>query len=256
MGLTFDSTGEAIDYTPSVAKSSGDVVRWIDGRAAVVVCDTAADELGAVRLEGIFKGTAASAATWSAGAALYYDSVAGTIVKGALTLQADEDIYLGVALTAKTSGQTSAYVILNANGNGGGTGIVMQQAVYEFDVQTGVDATAHILIPAEMNPNGMLLYDAIAIITEAMVGSSQDQGIVTIRDTDDAAICTFTPTDGAADAIGDLIKGTGDATTAATGDAGVLVAAGKGVEGIVSQATSGGSPAGKMKVYLLFLPLL
>lgn len=254
MGLEFSHDGESINYTPGTAKSSGDVVRWIDGRAAVVVCDTAANKLGAVRLGGIFKGSAASAATWSAGAPLFWDSVAEAIVKGALTLQADEDIYLGTALTAKTNGQTEAYVILN--GPNLGHGLVMQQAVYEFDVQTGVDATAHILIPAEMNPNGLMLYDALAVITEAMVGSSQDQGIVAIKDTDDTAICTFTPTDGAADAIGDLIKGTGDATTAATGDAGVFVAAGKGVKGIVSQATSGGSPAGKMKVYLLFLPLL
>lgn len=255
MGLTIKQEAGRVDYTPSTAKVSGDVFRWNDGRAAVIAAAVGANELGAARLCGIFEGDANSGDTWSIGAPLFWDASAEKIVKKALTLDGSADIYLGPAQAAKTSGQTRARVDLNAPNKGHGQS-VLQQFVYEFDCQTGIDADPHVLIPAEMNPNGLLLIEAIALVTEVFAGSSEDQGIVTIEDTDGTDITTFTPTDAAADVVNDIVKGAGDAATAATGDAARLVAAGKGVQGKVTQFTSGGSPAGKMKVYLVFMPLL
>lgn len=126
--------------------------------------------------------------------------------------------------------------------------------VYEFDTETGVDATAHTLIPASQNPRGLLILGVFGRVTEVFAGASEDQGIVTVQDEDDTAIATLTPTNAGADAVGDIIVGYA-AHAATTGAATKTVAAGKAVEGIVSQATSGAGAAGKMKVYIEAIPL-
>lgn len=126
--------------------------------------------------------------------------------------------------------------------------------VYEFDTETGVDATAHTLVPASQNPRGLLILGVFGRVTEVFGGASEDQGIVTVQDEDDTAIATLTPTNAGADALGDIIVGY-SAYAASTGAATKTVAAGKAVEGIVSQATSGAGAAGKMKVYVVAIPL-
>jgi hypothetical protein len=124
--------------------------------------------------------------------------------------------------------------------------------VFEFDcAETPV---TNVIIPAADNPNGILITSVFGYITEAMVGSSEDQGIVTVSDESDNAICTLTPSDGAADAIGDYILGLQtDSTATGTAHPG-LVAAGEYVDAIVTQATAG-TPAGKYKVYVLYVQL-
>jgi len=129
--------------------------------------------------------------------------------------------------------------------------------VAELDVETGEDTADHVLLPAWMNRRGVVIELVYAIITEAMVGSSEDQGIITVYDSDDNALATLTPSDAAADAIGDMVIGTNPILiSGATGDAAKYLAAGKGIDCKVTQATSGGTPAGKMKVYLVVRDLI
>lgn len=128
--------------------------------------------------------------------------------------------------------------------------------VAELDVQTGEDTADHILVPAWMNQHGFVQERAYALITEVMVGSSEDQGIITVFDEDDNSMSIITAADAAADAAGDLIIGTNDLLNAASGIPAITVAAGKAIDCKVTQATSGGSPAGKMKVYLQLRDLI
>lgn len=252
--LTRKQEGDAVYHTPTTAVAAGVPTRLPDGRIGIPPAAVAANVEGSFDVRGIFSGPTASAATWSKGDKLAWDASAAQLVKAALTLDGETDLVIGTAGEAQANGDTTATVLLNEGPRN--TGIQTQVVVYEFDCETGVDATAHTLIPSEQNPHGLLLLGAYGIVTEQMAGSSEDQGIVTIQDEDDTAICTLTANDSAADAIGDVIVGTSDLFGASTGDAAKTVAAGKAVEGIVSQATSGGTPAGKIKVYLMFMPLL
>jgi hypothetical protein len=132
-----------------------------------------------------------------------------------------------------------------------------QPIVNEFDCETGQGGDTPVVIyPAAMNQNGLVFKGAFGIITEAMAGSSEDQGIITVEDTDGNDLCTLTPSNAAADSIGDIVQSSISVWASATGVAWVTVAAGKGIQAKVTQATSGGSPAGKMKVYLEVQPLL
>lgn len=254
MGLNFIQDGCNVDYTPSVAVTAGDPVRLADGRVGIAVRDIAANKLDAVRVKGIFEGAANSADTWNKGDTLVWDASAGKLVAKALALDGSADLVIGPAQAAKTNGQTTARAALNEGPRN--SGVQIQQVVYEFDTETGVDAATHVLIPAEQNPYGLLLLGVYGIVTEVFGGASQDQGIVTVEDTDGTDICTLTPSDAAADVVNDVIVGTADLFSAATGDAAKVVPAGKGVRGVVTQVTAGAGAAGKMKVYCLFLPLL
>jgi hypothetical protein len=117
-------------------------------------------------------------------------------------------------------------------------------------------ANKALVIHATENQNGLFITKAFAIITEVMGGGTEDQGIITLEDTDGTDICTFTPTDGAADALNDYVAPSGGVyhPAVATGDLMVPVPAGKGVQCLVSQLTSGTSEAGAMKVYVQAVP--
>jgi len=115
------------------------------------------------------------------------------------------------------------------------------------------------LVPARANHGGLALVHAAAIVTEVFAGGTQDQGIVKLYDSDDTDLnVSFTPADAGADALNDFVQEGGSADTlvnAASGDAGCVVAAGKGVYAKVTQAVSGTSAAGKMKIIAVFAPL-
>lgn len=241
--------GESLDYTPGSATTAGTVLQLADGRAAVPANDIAASAKGSLTIQGVFKVAAATGTTWSDGALLYWDSSASAAVTKSNALDGDADFYLGRAVGAKASGPLFGYVELNAPRP------VLDPIVYEFDCDgANGDTNSHVLIPAEQNPNGLLILGIWGVITEQMAGSSEDQGIVTVSDESNNALCTLTPSDAAADAVGDIVTGysIGDD---ATGVAGKTVAAGEYVDAAVTQQTSGGTPAGKMKVYIHAIPL-
>lgn len=254
MGLQFIQEGENVNHTPASALYAGDPIRLADGRVGVAVTDIPANTTGALRVCGIFEGDANSSDTWNKGDDLVWDYSASKIIKKSLVLDGSADLPLGPAQAAKTNGQTRARAQLN--GAPLNQGVVVQELVFEFDCETGVDAATHVFVPAEKNPFGFVLLHAFALVTEAFGGASEDQGIVTIEDTDGTDLCTLTPSNAGADATGDMVIGTKKLLGGTTGDAAGLVAAGKGVRGVITQATSGAGAAGKMKVYILLMPLL
>jgi len=117
-------------------------------------------------------------------------------------------------------------------------------------------ANKALLIHATENQNGLLITEAFALVTTVMAGGTQDQGIITLQDTDGTTLgVTFTPSDAGADAVDDKVEGVGSARQAATGVAMVVVPAGKGVQAVVTQLCSGTSAAGAMKVFVKAFPI-
>lgn len=240
----------------SGALAAGELGQLADGRACVVegLQAVASGDTYSARVVGIETIPAASGTTFSKGDPVYWDESASLAIAGSLTaLNPSADFYLGVAHKAKVSGQTVVEVDLNAQPV---QPAIPRPFVYEFDCQTGVDAEVHTLVPAWMNKTGLLVLGVYALVTEVFAGT-EDQGIVTIKDTHGTpnTICTLTATDAGADAVNDVIVGTSDLFSATTGDAAKVVAAGLGITGAVTQATTGAA-AGKMKVYVLVMPLL
>ena len=242
---------DTVEFTAGAALASGELLQHTDGRALVVQGSgdgfaSGALATGAVR--GKFALASASGTTFSIGDSVYWDVSATQAVGPALTADGSADFYAGVATKAKTSGQTVVEVDLNVSYSDGPRPIV-----FEFDCQTGVDTAAHVLIPAEQNPHGLLITDIYAVVTEVFAGT-EDQGIVTVSDESDNALATLTATDSGADAVDDIIVGYA-LGAASTGDAGLVVAAGEYVDAAVTQVTTG-SAAGKMKVYVRAIPLV
>lgn len=125
-------------------------------------------------------------------------------------------------------------------------------AAAEIDCELGQSPQDVTVIPATWNPGGLLIEECVGVVTEAFAGATQDQGIITLKDSDGASLnVTLTPSDAGADAVNDVIVAAGankTAERAATGDPGAVVAAGKGVRAVVTQPTSGAAAAGRMRI--------
>jgi len=247
--------GCRLDHTPSSAVSPGDIVDAGKGLYGFADDDIAASRLGALALTGIRLAQSASATTFSVGDDVYWDASAEKAVAADDGLDG-ADLLLGVCVIAKTSGQNAvAFVPVNVLDRYN----CIRPIVYEFDCDaTNGDTDEHILIPANMNKTGLVFKGAMGIVTEQFAGDSEDQGVVTIEDEDDGAICTLTPSDAGADAVGDIIVSSIHWGVSTTGTAWKTVAAGKAVQGYVSQQTDGNTVvgAGKMRVYIDVCPLL
>ncbi len=125
-------------------------------------------------------------------------------------------------------------------------------AAAEVDCETGQSPQDLTLIPAAWNTGGLLIEECVGIVTEAFAGATQDQGVVTLKDSDGTSLnVTLTPNDAGVGAVNDLVVAAGTNRTAeraATGDPGAIVAAGKGVRAVVTQVTSGAGAAGRLRV--------
>jgi len=240
-----------LKVTASGIVYGGQVLRLEDGRAAVKTgLETAASgDIISVDVEGVFDFLSATGTTFSEGDEVVWNDSTNLAIQPSLAVDAASCFTVGVARAAKVSGDLFVRVDLNRK-------VALRPVVYEFDCETGVDATEHVLIPAAMNPSGLLILGVYSIVTEVFGGASEDQGIVTIKDGSANTICTLTPTNAGADAAGDVIVGTNKVLGGTTGDAVKTVAAGVTVTGIVSQACSGAGAAGKQKVYILTTPLV
>lgn len=103
--------GDTIRHTLAAAQKGGDIVQTA-GFAAVVqgVGDYANGDVVEVAIRGEFEIASASATTFSAGDRVMWDdseSAAVTVASG------NGDFNLGIASRAKTSGQTTVWVLLN-----------------------------------------------------------------------------------------------------------------------------------------------
>lgn len=249
--LQNDAPSEEFLTAPSGGYDNGELVQVAGGRPGFVQAMTppAQGDLSTIKTMGKITVTADTPA-WSKGDEIWWDDSASKAVKKSNALDGAADFYLGLAAEDKALNATSGLVLMGIPPVG------LNPIAFEFDCETGVGDTAdHILIPAYMNPRGLILWEVFGRVTEVFAGSSQDQGIVTIEDIDNNSICTITPSDAGADVVGDVVVGH-DGSDLATGGALKLVAAGKAVTGRVSQQTSGGTPAGKMTVHFLAIPLI
>ncbi len=249
----------------TLAAAGGEIRIQADGRAGVRegAASIAVGDVASWRVEGQIDVDSASATTFAVGAPVFWDASANLAVPPAVTLDGSADFYLGRAVKAKIATELKVRVDLNAPGGPGaslGVGPILRSFIYEFDCETGIDAAAHTLIPAWANPNGILILGVYGIVSEVFGGGSEDQAVVTVSDSAASpnAIATLTPSNAGADALKDVIAGASQAPLfgAATGVLMVTVAAGLAVTGAVTTPTSGGSAAGKMKVFVLYMPWL
>ena len=255
MGTTrVQNTSDRIDYTPGAAVLGGTPTNPGGGIIGYPDRDIAASEFDALTLMGLRKADKASATVFAVGNTVMYDSSTGLAVNPGLALDGSADLELGIC--SKAAGSGALFVefipvsVLDRYN-------VIRPFVYEFDCDgANGDVLEHILIPAWQNRHGLVIEACYGIVTEVMAGSSEDQGIITIEDEDDNALSPITAADAAGDAAGDILLGTNNIFAIASGAVIKTVAAGKAVQGFVSQQTSGGTPAGKIKVYVIARPLV
>ena len=151
--------GNAIDYTPSVAVTGGDVV-VLAGIVGVATTDIAASDLGSLSVTGL-KFVPKTTAAWTVGLPVHWnasgDPDSGTAGTGAAN-QLGNGVYMGLAALAAASGDDRGYVLLNAAGASGAnssvtattggatTGLIPASAT--FATVTSDDANKQISLPA------------------------------------------------------------------------------------------------------------
>jgi predicted RecA/RadA family phage recombinase len=253
---TYNKDAAVKKFVATATADSGEIQQLEDGRACFItgLVAVAIGDTQGMQDRGIVAVDTAAATTFAKGDEVVWDASASLAVAKGLTMNGDADFRLGICVETCTNTQTKVQVDLNATAPGNGA--PLEPVVFEFDCQTGVDATAHVLIPAEQNPNGLVITHSFGLVTEVFAGDGEDQGVITISDESNNAICTLTPTNAGADAIADYILGV-QAQSTATGAATILqVAAGEYVDAAVTTPTSGAGAAGKMKVYIEAIPLV
>jgi hypothetical protein len=139
------------------------------------------------------------------------------------------------------------------------SGIAVQSwTTPDIDLTTASDLV-RVFHPTE-NHNGILLLGAGGVVVTAVVGSSEDQPVITFRDSDGTAIgagVAFTGTNTTPDAVGDMI-GVNTAANLALGAATLnvaapIVAADKGLDAFVTTAAAG-TPAGVYRFWAIGIP--
>ena len=98
------------DYTPAANTTGGTVIQLADGLAGVMVSDTDADKLGAVRVAGHFTVDKTSGVAILDGGQVFWDHSANTATYRQVS---DRDFYLGTAVGDAASAATSLVVDLN-----------------------------------------------------------------------------------------------------------------------------------------------
>jgi predicted RecA/RadA family phage recombinase len=241
------------ENTPAAAVSAGEIIKLGDGRAAFYVTDLSASQLGAVYTSCICDVTCATGTTWSAGDPVYWDASASL----AVTSQgAADDVYLGTAVKAKASGPLNVRVDLNAVN----TGVAARATTTSrfVSVDHSDTTTEYEVISAAENTLGALVHFWGGIVTQAPVGDTEDQMVVTLYDGDDNALATATTTDTTPDAVGDIIVGTLGLYAAATGAVALDVPAGKSAYLKLTQTTDDATPAneaGTINCFVTYGPL-
>lgn len=112
----FNVAGE-VKFVAGTTYSSGEVIKLSDGRAAVIggLAGFVSGDQAVAYTDGIFKLAAASATTIAVGADVWWDASENQAINRAASPD-DADFFVGVATVAKTNGQTTVTVDLNAGG--------------------------------------------------------------------------------------------------------------------------------------------
>jgi len=107
MNATYVQAGRSIDYTPTAAVAAGDIV-VLGSRAGIAKLDIAANELGALALDGVFDVVKADATVFADKSRVFWD-VSDSVAVAAPT---SDTVYLGQAIAAAASGETTVRVLL------------------------------------------------------------------------------------------------------------------------------------------------
>ena len=119
---------------------------------------------------------------------------------------------------------------------------------------TTVDDTV-LLVHQTENHNGLILLWSGVLVGTTIVGSSEDQVVITLEDSGGTTIgVTHTSTNTTPDVAGDLLQSVGSAINVATGAAIVIVPADLGLIATVTQAVAG-TPAGVGNVVFIAIPI-
>lgn len=144
----FYQNGEAVDYTPAVARTAGEIVQ-VGDQVGQAITDIAANAKGSAQVKGIVKARAA-AVTGSDGDVVGWDEdgdpYGGTAGTGAITTKlSDADFLVGRLRAALTATDGEAKVELNNYGSGH----ILKRLVKLTAAQIKLLATTQIeLIPA------------------------------------------------------------------------------------------------------------
>ena len=190
--------GNAIDYTPSVAVTGGDVV-VLAGIVGVATTDIAASDLGSLSVTGL-KFVPKTTAAWSVGLPVYWNATgdpdSGTAGTGAAN-QLGVGVLVGMAAIAAASGDDRGYVLwgqmrggqaavlqsVTATTGGATTGLIT--AGSRFVTVTSDSADKQISLPAGtvgdeikilLGTTGCELISAVAAdkVNEVVVGATNE----------------------------------------------------------------------------------
>jgi predicted RecA/RadA family phage recombinase len=253
--------GDRLDHTPAAAVSAGDIVDLGKNNFGFADNDIGASVLGAVAHNQVRRAKKAVSAgvTFAVGDDVVWDDSASLAVPADKTAnEGDVDKLLGVCVKAAADAENSVAFLPRSFLD---RYSVIAPFVRQFDCEDGVDETGgtkntHTLVPAAMNRTGLVFEDCFALVDEVFAGAGEDQGVVTIEDSDGNALGTISVADSGADTAGDVRKCTNTIAALSDGDAAKTVPAGKGIRGQVTQKTSGAGAAGQLTVYVRVKPLL
>jgi predicted RecA/RadA family phage recombinase len=230
MGATFRQEGCAIDYTPTTAKTAGDVVVQ-NGLLGVVKTDIAANALGSLTIEGVFRFTKATSAgnAMAVGQMVYYDTVNDRVTTDpALGLAAGK-----VVAAAALSDTTVDVTINETDGSAQVAGVAVAAS-------TALTASS-----TETNFSNSELTLALNTLREGDVIRLRAQGIATATNAADTLTVkiklgsTVVATTGAIDAVNnDIFYLEADIVVRTTGSSGTIVACGHQILGAEGTVTS------------------
>lgn len=197
MQAQFYQDGRTIDYTPSGAKSAGDVVQ-VAGILGVVATDLAADEKGALHVDCVVNVVKVTGAidqgvpiNWNATG----DPLGGTVGTGAATTGAG--VPMGFAAEAALSGDTRVKVILTRPLNQlatviadpGNAGAIPVTVTGRVAIVTAGSETRTLAVPTFAGQE-LLLYvktdGGTAVITVASAINQTGNTVITMADVNDS----------------------------------------------------------------------
>lgn len=214
----------AVDYTPAVAVTGGDVIVQQD-LVGVARADIAANRMGSLAIEGVFAFPKTTGA-WVVGDNIYWD--AANVVA---TRTAVGNRHLGICVKAAASGDTSGWVNLDPNA---------AQDVIKVAVAAGTALTASstkttldsVVIPA----NTLKAGDVIRVRAQVVATATNSTDTLTVTlDMGGTAIATTGPVDVANGDIGYIDY---DIVLRTVGASGTMVAAGSVALGVPGTVTA------------------
>ncbi len=230
MGVTYRQEGCAIDYTPGTAKTAGDVVVQ-NGLLGVVKTDIAANALGSLTIEGVFRFTKATSAgnAMAVGQIVYYD-----IANDRVSTDAAVGVPAGKVVVAAALADTTVDVAINETDGGSqvaSVAVAASTALTASSTETNFDNSV-LTIPA----NGLRPGDVVRV---------RAQGIATATNSTDTLTAkiklgsTTVVSTGAVDvANNDIFYLEADIVVRTTGASGTAVATGVAAIGVEGTVTS------------------